>query len=741
VEGIEALLADVGEAWPGERAELLAEAGDHKGAAAAFLGLIESAGLSVPEQVAVYARAERALTEAGDWHGVMDCLRAQAERVGDARTRADLGARQRWILAEKLADTDDAWEQYQQLHAQDPDNAEVLEALARIAGARGLTDQAIGYLDQLSRIAPDNITAARYRRRAAEVHRVAGNEERAREELSKAIELNPDDTESLSALRGLAEEQEDWNAVVGVLAREASVMEGPERTERLRTIARTWEDQLAEPAVAMDAWRKVLNSQPGDAEALERLVELSRKMQDWPTFAEVAEARLGQLEGADQTALQGELGSVLLRHLYREDDAVRHLDAASRGEHAQLSAATELERIYSGAGLWDKAVEALLRQAAATDGEDRVARLLRGAQTCLDMTGQRDEASKIYAQVLDNDPDNTTALRFQADHLYSAGDMEGAVAVFERLEPDLDDIDIDDEDEDDVLEMALSLFRFAQALEKLGRIDDAIQRYEAVGEINPAHLPSLEAVGPLYMQAEQWKKAGKVYRQILRLTGGQGDPARLARTYTSLGRVEIQLGNLDKAERRFAKALQVRPNDIAALTGSADVLLRRGDQQSGDQQTDTWRRLLTVYNNIIYHAQTPEEVVYAYLTKGFVLDARLDLADKAAQHYRKSLAFDGSQPGVLWRLSEHALRRQDWPEAESLASQGLALDNVDAEQRAGLHLVRYCAFAACGDVQAARSEFDAALGTGDALATDLGATPPGATAVHEAVRERLRARL
>ena len=96
--------------------------------------------------------------------------------------------------------------------------------------------------------------------------------------------------------------------------------------------------------------------------------------------------------------------------------------------------------------------------------------------------------------------------------------------------------------------------------------------------------------------------------------------------------MELHVGNLDKAERRFAKALQVRPNDISALTGSADVLLKRGDTQTGEQRSDTWRRLLTVYNQIIYHAQTPEEVVYAYLTKGFVLDARLDLADKAAQH-------------------------------------------------------------------------------------------------------------
>ncbi len=742
VEALSSLLAQVEEIWPGESAELLAEAGDHVAAAAGFRSLANDETQAPAARFGLWIRAERSLMEADDWRGVLDCLRAQAGLVEDAITLEDLAARQRWILAEKLADSDDAWEQYQQLHEADPSNAEVLEALARIAGARGLTDQAIEYLDALSTIAPDAGAAARYRRRVAEIHLLTGNKDAAQEELSKSIELIPDDADTLSALRELAEEQEDWNAVVGVLSREASVMEGEERVGRLRRIASLWEEQIEEPAVAMDAWRKVLSIDPEDSDALTHLVMLSRQTQDWTTFAEVAATHIDQISGPEQAALQAELGVVLLRQLYNEESAVQYLEQASRGDHAQASAAVELERIYLSAGLWDKAIEVMIRRADASEAADRVACLLRAARTCLEMTGNRETVSSIYARVLETAPDNTVALRFQADHLYKAGNMEGAAVVFERLEADYDELDIDEEDEDDVLEIALSLFRFGQVLEQLGRGSEAILRYEKVGEINPAHLPSLEAVGPLYLEAGEWKKAGKAYRQILRLTSGQGDPARLARTYTSLGRVELQLGNLDKAERRFAKALQVRPNDISALTGSADVLLRRGDSQTGEQRSDTWRRLLTVYNSIIYHAQTPEEVVYAYLTKGFVLDARLDLADKAAQHYRKSLAFDGAQPRVLLRLAEHALRRQDWPEAESLATQGLALELVPADQKAGLHLVRYCAFSSCGDSQAAKDELDAARATGDeAFMAGLSDSEPGAAAVHEALRARLSAKL
>ncbi len=744
VQGLRELIAGVGEAWSGELADALALTGDHAATAQALRDAIGACSDSV-RTLALWARLERVLGEMGDWQGVLDALNAQASLTQDADAIEHLAGRQRWVLAEKLTGSNDAWDQYRRLHEQNPNDAEVLEALARIAGARGETQLALDYIDQLSRLAPDAMTAARYKRRLAEIHSHNGNSVAARAELEAALALNPGDAEALAELRSLAEAASDWNALVGVLSREASVMEGEDRTARLREIARTWEKRLASPAIAIDAWRKVLNAAKGDAEAMERLVGLAREVGDWQTFVEVGAMREPRLEGAARTALQAELGGVYLRKLYSEEQAQRYLESASRGPHASVEAARDLERIYVAAGMWEKAVEAILRQAAATSaestaGESRASILLRAAQTCLEMRADRDAASNIYRQVLEVEPSNMTALRFQADYLFAAGNMEEAASVFERLEPGIDEIDFD-EDDDEGLEFSLSLFRFAQALEKLGRVDDAIKRYERVRTINPSHLPSLEGVGPLYLATGKWDEAGAVYRQILKLTGGQGDPARLARTYTSLGRVELELGNLDKAERRFAKALQVRPNDIAALSGSADVLLRRGDAQSGEAQAETWRRLLTVYNNIIYHAQTPEEVVYAYLTKGFVLDARLNLAEKAVQHYQKSLAFDGEQPGVLLRLAEHSLRRQDWPQAEALASQGLALSSVPAEVAAGLRLVRYVAFSACGDTAAADVEFAAALATGSPLATNLGSAAPGTSEAYKALRARLVARL
>jgi tetratricopeptide (TPR) repeat protein len=288
--------------------------------------------------------------------------------------------------------------------------------------------------------------------------------------------------------------------------------------------------------------------------------------------------------------------------------------------------------------------------------------------------------------------------------------------------------EIDDFDEQ--VEVATYFYRFAEALRKLRRSDDALVRYERALGLNPTHLPTLEAIGPMYMDVDQWQKAEKVWQKLLQLTGGQGNNDQLARIYANLGMSEFRLGQIDKARKRFTKALELKPNDIGALRGYGAVLYSAAD----------WNNLLNIFNNIIYHTQDPNDVIDAYLSKGFVLDAKLGLPEKAAQHYEKSLAFDPGQPMALLRLAELALRRQDWPEAASLADRGLQIQEDSPTLRASLLLVRAIAYQACGDGKAATEGFRTALATDGAMGAALGgAGIEDYERVHELLRTRLQA--
>ena len=230
------------------------------------------------------------------------------------------------------------------------------------------------------------------------------------------------------------------------------------------------------------------------------------------------------------------------------------------------------------------------------------------------------------------------------------------------------------------------------------------------------------------MAAARWKDGERVYRQLLQLTGGHGDRAKIATTYSQLGMVEIELGSVDKAYKRFSKALELHPNHVAALRGMARVLEVRKD----------WQNLLNIYNNIIYHATNPQDAINAYMTKGRILDEEMGRPDKAVQHYERSLAFDANQPVALLRLSELALRREAWHEANGLAQRGLALENEPGPLRADLLLCWAVGKAGAGDSDGAEAAVVEARASNPELSESLGESPLSDLAVLLAgLRERL----
>ena len=681
--------------------------------------------LEEAQDIAGLLRREAAQEAAQDWQGTFETLSARAALLQDPEQQQAALAKQRWILAEKLAETDAAWDFYRQLHEEHPEDTEVLEALARIAGARGEVDLSLQYLEQLSQNLSSAEDAGRVQRRIAEVQSQNGNLEEARAAYMAALDHNPQDTEALSGLRAVAEANEDWQAMVGVLARESALQTGAEQVTTTADIARLWQDKLGDDAVAGDAWRKVLELDPEHQEALERLLALSESAGAWSEYVMHAEQLAAQREGAESKVLLGKAGKVWLQQLRNEDRALTLLDTASAGDSPDLDAARMLEQLRSARGEWDGVVEALKRQAAASSNEqDAVKALVRAARVQRDTLQNRDGAAQTFAAVLEQEPAHDEALRYLADHAYRKQELPQAVEYFAELEKKSESWDLDDFDEK--VEIAQFYFQYATSLISLDRADEGREKLERALELNPSHLPSLRAVGPLWMEAKEWDKAEGVYRQVLQLIGGSADKAELAEAYTCLGEVELALGKTEKAKKRFNKALELRDNDVRALRGAAQVLFER----------EEWSTLLNHYNNIIYHAKKPSYVIEAYLTKGFVLDTHMGLSDKAAQHYEKSLTFDPGQVQALTRLAELSLRRQDWGEASALADRGLGVEDKDGRMESLLHLAKAAASYGAGDPSTGEDNLAQAKAD-ESVGAALADVAANAQALSEALKSQL----
>ena len=681
VDGLSELLT-------GEEPERLAVALGEAGAPGLGAAGLHAAaqGFEDARKLAAMALVERLFEEAGDWQNVYTALVDRRRISNDPRVIVAVDEKQHWLLAEHLAQTDAAWDTYRKLHEDSPSDRDVTEALARIAGARGEVETAIGFLRELVATAASSPDAARYQRRVGEVYERAERKADARQAYLLALDHVPTDTGALDGLKRLAESEQDWPGLIAVLQREASLAEGERKVELRRRIAEVTERHIPDPNVAIDAWRTLVELAPRDKQGLERLLTLAEAQQDWDLFVEVGSSYAKILSGAEQGAMLRRVGIVCEDQLHRED-AVRYYQQAVAGNPPDAIAAQRLERHARSRADWSAAVEALSLQASADVSEDaRVAALLSAARIEVEARHDREAAADFYRKVLELEPNNETALRFMSNHLFERGRFGEAMPVFRRLEPvvergqDLEDFDVR-------MELSSFFYYFAEMLRRQGNHGEALERYEHTLRLIPTHLPSLNQVGPLYIEAEMWPQAEGVYRTLLQLSGGQGDAEETANHYTQLGLVERQLGNPERAHRRFNKALEVFPNHVGALKGMALVLEDRED----------WGNLLNVYNNIIYHAVEAEDVVDAYMTKGRILDAHMGRQDKAAQHYQRCLDFDRHQPLAYLRLAELALRRDAYREAGSLAEKALQIDeDLVRPLRALLLLVRAAAWQSAG---------------------------------------------
>ncbi|HHO50963.1 MAG TPA: hypothetical protein ENK18_08850 [Deltaproteobacteria bacterium] len=680
------LVQTLSEAPPERLAEALADAGEPLAAAEALEAMLTQDELDPGRRLAALIVLERLYEEAEAWQQVHDTLVRRRERCNDPRVLTQADQKRRWLLAEHLAETDAAWELYRRLHDDNPTDREVTEALARIAGARGEVDMAIGYLRELAETASAAEDAARYQRRVGEVYERADKRVEARTAYLDALEHLPSDVEALAGLKRLAEAAEDWPGLVAVLQREAGLAEGARKVDLRRRIAQVNEELIGDPDVAIDAWRSLVEIAPQDPEGLQHLLSLSESRGAWDVFVESGEALAQILSGAEKGALLRRVGIACEDQLGR-DDAAGYYQQAVAVVPPDYIAAKRLEGLARSRADWPSAVRALALQAKAEIGEDeRITALLDAARIEVEARHDRDSAATFYAQILEIQPNHEPALRFMSTHLFESGRYERAMPICQRLEPvvergqDLDDFDTR-------MELSSFYFYFAEMLRRRAEHAEALPRYERALELNPTHLPSLEAVGPLYTEAEQWKQAERVYRQLLQLSGGHGDRQKVASTYTSLGLVERKLGNTEKAYKRFNKALELHPNHVGALKGMALVLEDRSD----------WSNLLNVYNNIIYHATVPDDVIDAYMTKGRILDLHMQRQDKAAQHYQRSLDFDPQQPVAYLRLAELALRQDAHREAGELAEKALQLDaDLVQEHRPLLLLIRASAWQSAG---------------------------------------------
>ncbi|MFT3914841.1 MAG: tetratricopeptide repeat protein [Anaeromyxobacteraceae bacterium] len=376
------------------------------------------------------------LNTAERWDELADVLAREvslADRNPNlAADAAELRYRLGRIRQQRLSDPDGALLAYREVLAKVPRHPGALTALEELARGSGASAiEAAGVLEPVyaaegehqklvetleARAAneTDPVARAALLRRVADVYGGSmRNAELAFVAASRALAAHPDALESLEAAERWSAQAGSAEELAALLAENADRAREPRtRGELLRRIARL---ARPEPAKAAEAWQRVLDLLPEDAEACHGLVEALRGGQEPEAFAQALRRALAiEPDDARRATLLADLAAVQDERLDDAGGAILTTRRLLELRPEDRDALARLDRLCVRTERWVDLGEVLAREvpAAAAAGDEAAVLALeyRLAELKEARLLDKEGALALYEEVLKARPDHPEAI-------------------------------------------------------------------------------------------------------------------------------------------------------------------------------------------------------------------------------------------------------------------------------------------------------------------------------------------
>lgn len=507
---------------------------------------------------AAFDGIERIHRAQGAWSDVLEVLERRVETQTDEndvfRTRAEIAR----VALEESDDLSLAIDAFERLLELAPTNVQLLTTLMELYRKQQAVDEEKDIIRRLV-----DLTSG-----AAQVRWLAGLatlSEQEFDDLDTAIDAHrrilvnePGHRESRREMKRLLREAERWFDLIEMLQEDVAAADAEQANALRVEIARIAIDHLADETMAEQLLGQVRESEPNHRAALAASSRLFQHQGRWDESMTVLTEQLSVTEEpVERGNLLFEIGRIQQTHFNDAEGALGlYEDALELGaDTPELYDA--LEQVYRSGARWGGVYEIMRRRVKSAEGEERRRQLLAIADLA------RDELKDVENEVLalrmahDDSPNDLDVM----DRLVSAGVRAGrsleVAPLMERL-----------------LEASASgtrrreLYRYRYlegriALDR-GDADGAIEAFSASRSLNATYVPSLLALGRLYVEAENWEDALSVLQTALLRQHDIPDAGQKAELFYRLGCVRRELGDDRKARDMFSRALKAEPEHADA---------------------------------------------------------------------------------------------------------------------------------------------------------------------------------
>jgi tetratricopeptide (TPR) repeat protein len=658
---------------PAEKVDVLMQAasiwaekvGDGAAAAEAYERVLELDPSNFPASTSL----EEIYRQRSLWPRLVELLLARIEYVESPADRINLFVDIATTYEEQLDDRDSAFVTLQAAFREDYSNDRVAKELERLATVTGKWNELLTEYTQVAQGMPDVKQAADLWVKIARWYDSAlDHTEYAIAAAKKALSLDNDHLEAMSALADFHRKTGQWKELVAILSKHAELEQDTERkVDVLLSLAEAFEVQLSDAGQATAAYEQALRCDERCLRAIDALERLHRRAQAWDRLAEILGKKSQIVNDVDLAVkLRLQVGELWESRLGDNERAVEAYREVLTVDPQNLQALKALEQLYLKAGRTDAYLDVLEHQLEVTPTDtERVSLYLRMAQVWEQQPGKADKAIECLSHVLDIDPEQLSVYR-DMERLYrEERNWDALVDIYRRH------ITVETEaQERTAVYLALGhLFE-----EELRDPDRAAEAYIDITTFDPDHTEALKGLSRIYEQTEQWDRAVEIMERLV----GVVDAKEKVDLSYRLGRIfDEHMQMPESAEERLSDALSVDPAHVPSMLSLINLYKRRGDSLKAAQM------MVRAEAN----TQNVLEKTRLLFEAGKLYEIELADEERAKDLFARTLELDPEHVEAGAPLAEIYYRNEEWqpliPVLEMLARK------TDRRANKELHVLYY----------------------------------------------------
>jgi tetratricopeptide (TPR) repeat protein len=490
------------------------------------------------------------------------------------------------IQEEHLRDGSAAFATWARAMAEEPTDANARAALERLATACGSWSDLARVFEERMKATYDAELQASLGARLADLYeRVLGNPDRAVELWRDVASLPGGEATALTHLEVLLRSLGRHGDLEDILSRQAELAVEPSvqadywcalgdlRLHQLNKLDDGVEafhaalERVPTHAGALTALRELVRLGSASATVLDILEPLAEARGDHAELVGLCEARISRADDAGERAsLLRRLAELAENQMNDLPRALAALGRSLREDPSASETVDAIERVAERASAPAEAARLIEAVLDALDGDAlvqtglRAANLFVGAGTVCD-----GDAERLYTRVLNVDPENATALEAVESLYRRRGDSVQLAATLERRGA----LELDPK-------RRLAFYGEAARLHELrADLESAITAWRAGRDGDETNLEAIDEIARLCEAAAKIDDWVEILSEKARVLD---DARERAAVHVLIGQIRAQAqGDKDGAAASFREALDIAPDDKAAMIALVEMEEERGD--------------------------------------------------------------------------------------------------------------------------------------------------------------------